>query len=93
MKKVAIFGNAGGGKSTLARRLSELTGLPLHQLDLVAFKVGGGAVPHEEYLRAHAAILANDSWIIEGYGCTKSSWERFGRADTRRPRRPSACTT
>ena len=25
MKRVAVFGNAGGGKSTLARRLAELT--------------------------------------------------------------------
>ena len=30
MKRVAVFGNAGGGKSTLARRLAELTRLPLH---------------------------------------------------------------
>ena len=26
MKRVAVFGNAGGGKSTLARALAELTG-------------------------------------------------------------------
>ena len=29
MKKIAVFGNAGGGKSTLARELAELTSLPL----------------------------------------------------------------
>jgi shikimate kinase len=29
MKKVAVFGNAGGGKSTLARRVAEPTRLPL----------------------------------------------------------------
>jgi adenylate kinase family enzyme len=48
VKRVAIFGNAGAGKSTLARRLAELTGLPLHPLDLIAFRPGGGAVPHED---------------------------------------------
>ena len=32
MKKVAVFGNAGGGKSTLARRVAELTRLPLDPL-------------------------------------------------------------
>lgn len=32
MKRGAVFGNAGGGKSTLARRLFELTGLPLYLL-------------------------------------------------------------
>ncbi|MEG4576075.1 hypothetical protein QUA56_25910 [Microcoleus sp. N3A4] len=30
MKKVAVFGNAGGGKSTLSKRLSEITDLPLY---------------------------------------------------------------
>jgi len=31
MKRVAVFGNA-GGKSTLARRLAELTRLPLYPI-------------------------------------------------------------
>ena len=33
MKKVAVFGNAGGGKSTLSKSLAEMTGLPLVALD------------------------------------------------------------
>ena len=41
MKKVAVFGNAGGGKSTLARRLAELTGLPLYVIDKMRFRTGG----------------------------------------------------
>jgi adenylate kinase family enzyme len=40
MKKVAIFGNAGGGKSTLSRRLAEITGLPLYILDIIQFRGG-----------------------------------------------------
>jgi adenylate kinase family enzyme len=35
MKKVAVFGNTGGGKSTLARRLAELTQIPLYSLDMI----------------------------------------------------------
>lgn len=77
-----MFGNAGGGKSTLARRLAELTRLPLHPLDRIAFRVGGAPVPHEEYLVAHAQLLRGEAWIIDGYGCTQSSWERFAAADT-----------
>ena len=34
MKRVAVFGNAGGGKSTLARKLAELTQLPLYVVDM-----------------------------------------------------------
>lgn len=82
MKKIAVFGNTGGGKSTLARRLAELTGLPLYPLDIIQYRPGGGHVPHADYLRAHAEILARAAWIIDGYGCTASSWERFAAADT-----------
>ncbi len=82
MRRVAVFGNAGGGKSTLAKRLAATTDLPLYPLDLIKFKPGGGAVPHEEYLRVHGGIICRDEWIIDGYGCTPSSWERFARADT-----------
>lgn len=82
MRRVAVFGNAGGGKSTLARRLAELTHLPLHVVDMMQWKADGVAVPHEEYLRAHADLLQQEAWIIDGYGCIRSAWERFARADT-----------
>lgn len=82
MRKVAVFGNTGGGKSTLARKLSELTGLPLYPLDMIQYRAGGGEVPHDEYLRAHAELLGRDAWIIDGYGCRTSAWERFASADT-----------
>jgi adenylate kinase family enzyme len=82
MKRVAVFGNAGGGKSTLARRLAELTRLPLYPLDMIQFRAGGAKVPHEEYLKAHAEVLRREAWIIDGYGCVASSWERFAQADT-----------
>lgn len=82
MKKVAVFGNAGGGKSTLARRLAELTQLPLYPLDLIQFKPGGGEVPHDEFLRVHTELLDRDEWIIDGFGTAASAWERFKKADT-----------
>jgi hypothetical protein len=82
MKRVAIFGNAGGGKSTLARRLAEITGLPLHIVDILQFKQGGEAVHHDDYVAMHRALLGQDTWIIEGYGDTPTAWERFARADT-----------
>lgn len=82
MKRVAIFGNAGGGKSTLARELAAITGLPLYVIDKMQFRRGGIAVPHEEYLEAHAALVAGDEWIIDGFGGIKAAWERFEAADT-----------
>ena len=82
MERVAVFGNAGGGKSTLARKLAELTRLPLYPLDLIEYRAGGGKVPREEYLKAHADLLKQDRWVIDGFGCVPSAWERFAAADT-----------
>lgn len=82
MRRVAIFGNAGGGKSTLASKLAEMTNLPLYPLDKFQWRAGGAAIPHDEYLRRHAELLEHDAWIIEGYGCRNSAWERFQAADT-----------
>ncbi|MGH8616268.1 MAG: hypothetical protein ACREUW_01150 [Burkholderiales bacterium] len=82
MKRVAIFGNAGGGKSTLARELAAITGLPLHVIDKMQFRTGGIAVPQEEYLQAHAALIRCDEWIIDGFDSVKPAWERFEAADT-----------
>jgi len=82
MQKVAVFGNAAGGKSTLARRMAELTRLPLYPLDIIQYRRGGGKVPHEDYLNAHADLLTRDRWIIDGFGCVPSAWQRFVAADT-----------
>jgi adenylate kinase family enzyme len=82
MNRVAVFGNAGGGKSTLARRLAELTRLPLYPLDMIQYRAGGGEVPHEDYLKAHAELLRQEEWIIDGFGSVASAWERFAKADT-----------
>ena len=82
MKRVAVFGNAGGGKSTLARQLAAITGLPLYVVDMLQFKEGGAAVPYHEYLRLHRDLLAQETWIIDGYGDTTTVWQRCGAADT-----------
>jgi adenylate kinase family enzyme len=81
MKKVAVFGNPGGGKSTLSKRLSEITGLPLYILDKIQFQPGGAQVPHEEYKYNHQKILDEDQWIIDGFGCMETLWLRLDKAD------------
>jgi adenylate kinase family enzyme len=82
MHRVAVFGNAGGGKSSLARRLAELTGLPLYVVDMMQFGPGGVKIPHNEFLQAHADLLHCDEWIIDGFGNIAIAWERFAAADT-----------
>ena len=82
MRRVAIFGNAGGGKSTLARCLAELTHLPLYVVDMMQFRAGGVKVPQHEFLQAHVDLLRRDEWIINGFGSTALVWERCVAADT-----------
>lgn len=82
MKKVAVFGNAGGGKSTLARQLAQHTGLPWHPLDKLQFLPGGKPVPHHEYLDAHQSLMTQEHWIIDGFGCIETLWPRLAEADT-----------
>jgi adenylate kinase family enzyme len=82
MKKVAVFGNAGGGKSTLSKRLSEITGLPLYTLDKIKYGSGGIEVSPEDYKRTHQEILLTDRWIIDGFGCMETLWPRLDESDT-----------
>ena len=82
MKKVAVFGNAGGGKSTLSQRLADLTGLPWVPLDRLKYKPSGDAVPHAEFKTAHDQLLQQDQWIIDGFGSLDTVWERLEMADT-----------
>jgi adenylate kinase family enzyme len=89
VKKVAVFGNAGGYKSTVARRLAEITGLPLIVLNVLQFpegyrsdRDGGGKISDEQYSKLHSEILDRSEWVIDGYGSIASTWERFAVADS-----------
>jgi adenylate kinase family enzyme len=62
-------------------RGTELTRLPLYRIDFMQWRAGVD-IPHSEYLKTHAEILKQDEWIIDGYGCVPSAWERFAAADT-----------
>ncbi len=82
MKKVAVFGNTGGGKSTLSRKLSEMKNLPLYILDKIQYKPGGVRVPYEEFKQNHEEIISQDEWVIDGFGSLEMVWLTLGKADT-----------
>ncbi len=82
MKKVAVFGNAGGGKSSLSQRLADMTGLPWVPLDQMKYKPGGVEVPHAEFKAAHDQLLQQDQWIVDGFASLDTLWKRLDTADT-----------
>jgi len=65
-RKIAIIGCAGSGKTTLAFKLQEKTGLPLYHLDQYYWLPNWGRVGPEKFELAHNALCDKDSWIIEG---------------------------
>jgi len=80
MDRILVIGNAGGGKSVLARKLAARRRLPYHEIDAIAWKPGWVWVPQAEYDAAHAAMIAAESWVIDGLGWTHSLPQRFQRA-------------
>ena len=66
MKRVAVIGCPSGGKSTFARRLQQITGLPLVHLDNVWWKPDRTHIPREAFDAALEQILAEDEWIVDG---------------------------
>ena len=66
MKKVMVIGCPGAGKSTFARKLQELTGLPLYYLDMIWHKPDRTNISREEFDRRIHEIVSQDAWIIDG---------------------------
>ena len=81
MERIAIVGSSGAGKSTLGRALRDITGLPLHYLDMVWHLPDGSHVAPERFDAEHAAIVAQPRWIIDGT-YLRTLPERLERADT-----------
>lgn len=82
MKKIAVFGKPGSGKSTLSKSLASATGIQLHPLDSILYKKNGDVVDRKTYDRLHGKILSSDSWIIDGFGPIESFNKRLEMADT-----------
>lgn len=77
--RIAVIGNAGGGKPTLASKLAIRQDLPVFESDPLLVK-NMKMVSEEEYLAAHEQVISNDRWIFEGLGLATSFPARIDRA-------------
>ena len=81
MQKVIILGSPGAGKTTFARQLRDLSGLPLYYLDQLWHKADRTTVSREEFDEALGQILAQDGWIIDG-NYNRTMERRMAACDT-----------
>lgn len=81
MRRILIIGPGGAGKSTLARRIAERTGLPLIHLDALYWRPGWVATPAPEWRAQVAALLDRPQWVMDGnFGGTLP--QRLAACDT-----------
>lgn len=65
-QRVVIIGSSGSGKSTFARRLGDVTGLPVTHIDQLFWRPGWVQSVKAEYIASLSAVVAQERWIIEG---------------------------
>lgn len=81
MRRVSIIGSGGAGKSTLARQLGEMTGLPVIHLDQRFWRPGWTETPKAQWRETVENLVEGDEWIIDGnFGGTMDI--RLAAADT-----------
>ena len=66
MQKILIIGCPGSGKSTFARKLRDVTGLPLYYLDMIWHRPDQSTISTPEFDRRLKELLIEDRWIIDG---------------------------
>lgn len=64
-RRVLVYGVTGSGKTTLAERISRLTGLPWYSVDDLTWQPGWVPVPADEQRRRIEAICAGPEWILD----------------------------
>jgi adenylate kinase family enzyme len=81
VERVLILGSPGAGKSTLARRLAERTGLPVIHLDAEYWQPGWVEPEPAAWAGTVSRLVERPRWIMDGnYGGTRAI--RIAAADT-----------
>jgi adenylate kinase family enzyme len=81
LKRVLVIGSGGSGKTTVARRLAQRTGLPLVHLDALYWRSGWQPTPPDDWRARVQTLISREAWIIDGnYGGTLDA--RLDACDT-----------
>jgi len=82
MQRIAVIGNGGGGKSTLARELGRHLSLPVYEVDEVQWLSGWRRAPLDAVAQTLEGWAVEDVWVIDGFGPWPVIDRRMARADT-----------
>ena len=66
MKRVVILGRGAAGKSTLARQLGEVAGLPVVELDKIFWRPGLFPTPRGEWIQLQERLIQKEAWVLDG---------------------------
>jgi adenylate kinase family enzyme len=66
VRRVVILGRGAAGKSVLAARLGEITGLPVIELDRIFWRPGLAATPRADWAELQRGLARGESWIMDG---------------------------
>lgn len=81
IQKIAVIGNACGGKTVLSRRLAELHNLPLVHVDSFQYLQNLQLRPFSETIPLLKQEQNKSAWIIDGFGPLDILEERLKLAD------------
>lgn len=83
MKRVVIIGPGASGKSTLARRIGQIIGLPVVELDKLFWQPGLIKMPADRWVDLQQKLASENAWIMDGdLGPYDAIEVRLRRADT-----------
>ena len=66
MKRIAIIGSSGAGKSKLAQQLGILLVLPVIHLDTLFWQAGWIETPRDKWNTIQEQLIQQETWIMDG---------------------------
>jgi hypothetical protein len=83
VQRAVIVGRGAAGKSVLAARLGEITGLPVIELDKLFWQPGLTPMPPDQWAARQRDLVRRQAWIMDGdLGPYDVTGPRLAAADT-----------